>query len=76
MLLPPHSPGDDSPEAQKAVQSAIALHNFLVEKVIMLLENADQRSLAFRNEGFRVISPLKVNVNIYIILLTSLCFFL
>lgn len=55
MLLPPHSPGDDSPEAQKAVQSAIALHNFLVEKVIMLLENADQRSLAFRNEGFRVI---------------------
>lgn len=41
LLLSPHCP-DDSPEILKSLQSKYRLHNFLVEKVIVLLENADQ----------------------------------
>lgn len=40
-FLSPHCP-DDSPGSLRCLQSKYQLHNFLVEKVIALLENADR----------------------------------
>lgn len=53
-LLCLHFP-DDSPETLRSLQSKDQLHNFSKEKVTALLENADQRKVAFRKEGFHVI---------------------
>nr|XP_055099438.1 uncharacterized protein LOC129463044 [Symphalangus syndactylus] len=49
-----HTQERRQPRNPKIPGSKYRLHNFLMEKIIALFENGDQRSLAFRNEGFQV----------------------
>lgn len=69
-LFPPCSQGD-GPGNLRSAQST-SLHNFSMEKVV-LWEHEDQGSLVFRKWSFLVTKSLKVNANIYMVVLT-LCF--